>query len=148
MDQFDYHCCILFNLACIFLLCRHYCKTLSHSLPKLLCSTNWGDRNCVAEIYQLLQSWPSLEPEVRYGNQTHGTLSAALVSLQKKCVNCCRTGILVLNVTLLRHSAVPAWYIGMCLHGFEKRILPDIKKRSSLGKSYSNPYKLNVNDYR
>ena len=26
--------------------------------------------------------------------------------------------------------------IGMCLHGFEKRILPDINKRSSLGKRW------------
>lgn len=53
---------ITMSFFCYF---RHYCKTVSHLLPKLLCSTNWGDRRCVAEIYLLLQSWPSLDPEVR-----------------------------------------------------------------------------------
>jgi len=40
------------------------------SLPKLLASTDWGDRESVAQIYLLLKRWPTLEPEVSTANPT------------------------------------------------------------------------------
>lgn len=42
---------------------RNTCLVLPHSLPKLLNSVKWNDRGDVAEIYRLLQKWPTLSPE-------------------------------------------------------------------------------------
>jgi len=44
--------------------CRFHCRAISHSLPKLLNSLQWGNRRSILEVYWLLARWPTLEPEV------------------------------------------------------------------------------------
>ena len=38
--------------------------------------------------------------------------------------------------TITKRNELSAWYIGMYIHGFEKLILPDINKRSSLAERW------------
>uniref|UniRef100_H2Y5F5 phosphatidylinositol-4,5-bisphosphate 3-kinase n=1 Tax=Ciona savignyi TaxID=51511 RepID=H2Y5F5_CIOSA len=43
--------------------CREQCRNIPQSLPKLLQSVKWQERECVQEIHSLLKSWPTLSPE-------------------------------------------------------------------------------------
>ncbi|XP_067658198.1 phosphatidylinositol 4,5-bisphosphate 3-kinase catalytic subunit alpha isoform-like [Haliotis asinina] len=43
---------------------RELCLAMPHSLPKLLSSVKWNDRENVAQLYVLLRRWPSVVPEV------------------------------------------------------------------------------------
>ncbi|XP_046333765.2 phosphatidylinositol 4,5-bisphosphate 3-kinase catalytic subunit alpha isoform-like [Haliotis rufescens] len=43
---------------------RELCLKLPQSLPKLLCSVKWNNRENVAQLYVLLRRWPSVLPEV------------------------------------------------------------------------------------
>ncbi|XP_041377444.1 LOW QUALITY PROTEIN: phosphatidylinositol 4,5-bisphosphate 3-kinase catalytic subunit alpha isoform-like [Gigantopelta aegis] len=43
---------------------REQCLLRPQSLPKLLSSVKWNDRENVAQLYELLERWPTVSPEI------------------------------------------------------------------------------------
>ncbi|XP_074655826.1 phosphatidylinositol 4,5-bisphosphate 3-kinase catalytic subunit alpha isoform-like [Tubulanus polymorphus] len=68
---------------------RRHLPKFPDSLPKLLAAMNWGNRDCVAQLYLLLKQWPHLPPEIAMELLDFSTLD---IRVRKYAVDCLDQG--------------------------------------------------------